>query len=88
MRVIDGAIPESTTQCDQPRLVHRRLRLWVAQVFKDGEAFRSGLIQAGDVLKEVNGVSLAGMPFMVSLPPSLPPSPPPLLPCSLLPFLP
>mmetsp|Transcript_21203 Transcript_21203/g.31078 ORF Transcript_21203/g.31078 Transcript_21203/m.31078 type:complete len:117 (+) Transcript_21203:172-522(+) len=36
----------------------------VSMVFKDGEAFRSGLIQAGDVLKEVNDTPCGGRSFM------------------------
>lgn len=36
----------------------------VTKVFKDGEAFRSGLIQPGDVLKEVNDKPCAARPFM------------------------
>mmetsp|Transcript_9637 Transcript_9637/g.23847 ORF Transcript_9637/g.23847 Transcript_9637/m.23847 type:complete len:100 (+) Transcript_9637:352-651(+) len=36
----------------------------VTQVFQGGEAYRTGLIQIGDVLVEVNGAEIKGRPFM------------------------
>ena len=36
----------------------------VTMVFKDGEAYRSGLLQPGDVLMQVNGNAVHGRHFM------------------------
>jgi len=36
----------------------------VTKVFENGEAHRSGLIETGDVLVEVNGESIAGEEFL------------------------